>query len=46
MVELVCGLHHVSSDGDQGKSGMVELVCGLHYVSSGGGKREVPKWWS
>ena len=38
MVELVCGLHHVSSSGDQGKSGMVELVCGLHYVSSGGEK--------
>ena len=38
MVELVCGLHHVSSGGDQGKSGMVELLCGLHHVSSGGEK--------
>ena len=35
MVELVCGLHHVSSSGDQGKFGMVKLVCELHYVSSG-----------
>ena len=38
MVELVCGLHHVSFGGDQGKSGMVELVCRLHHVSSGGEK--------
>ena len=38
MVERVCGLHHVSSGGDQGKSGMVELVCGPHHVSSGGEK--------
>ena len=38
MVELVCGLHHVSSGGDKGKSGMVELVCGPHHVSSGGEK--------
>ena len=40
MVELVRRLHHVSSDGDQGKSGLVELVCGLHHMSSGGEKRK------
>ena len=44
MVELVCGLHHVSSGGDQGKSGMVELVYGFHHVSSGDEKKKVPKW--
>ena len=38
MVELVCGLHHVSSGSAKGKSGMVELVCGPHHVSSGGEK--------
>ena len=38
MVELVCGIHHVSSGGDQRKFGMVELVCGLHHVSFGGDK--------
>ena len=33
MVELVCGLHHVSSGGDHGCPRVVKLVMGLHHGS-------------
>ena len=35
MVELVCGLHHVSLVVTKGSSYKVELVHGLHYRSPG-----------
>ena len=34
MVELVCGLHHVSSGGDHGCPRVVKLVMELHHGSS------------
>ena len=34
MVELVCGLHHVSSGGGHGCPRVVKLVMGLHHGSS------------
>ena len=33
MVELVCGLHHVSSGGDHGCAKEEKLVMGLHHGS-------------